>query len=226
MQHLPEKTQLSDNAPEVIQPPEAIEIANRPSVIDRVTAMYDRYQQWAEENPVKATAAETIALYGLRKVVTAGARKLGVPTENAFIDEHVERASRHPIKGLAQATIIAPIQEEIAFRGILDVPARRAERAGNAGRARAYRAATTGLFALGHSGVVRPSESWPKAPFVSVKTEGATVPVEQLIGGANYQRLAKKRGFLHAVLGHAINNTLKSAELAPAVIKKANQQRR
>ena len=200
--------------------PDSMHSTDHQSVIDRVTEMYGRYQQWAEENPVKATAVETVALYGLRKAVTAGARKLGVRTENAFIDEHVERASRHPVKGLVQAAVIAPIQEEVAFRGILDTPARRADRAGNTGRARTYRLATAGLFALGHSGAVRPSESWPRPPFVSVNSKGATLPVEQFMGGINYQRLAKNRGFLHAVLGHAINNTLKSAEKIPVVVQK------
>lgn len=194
-----------------------------PTLLDRARQAYGNYQAWAEQNPVKATVIETVALYGVRKAVTLGFAKAGVRTENAFLDEHIERAAQNPVTAAVQATVIAPIKEEIAFRGALDAPARRAEQQGQAGRARLLRLSSAMLFAAGHSGAIRPSENWPRPPFVSVKTEGATVPVEQFMGAGHYQRLAKERGFLHAVLGHAINNTLKTAEKIPVVYRKRRE---
>lgn len=195
------------------------------TILDRARQAYDAYQVWAEQNPVKATVVETVALYGARKAITHGFARAGVRTENAFLDEHVERAAKHPAKAAVQATVLAPIKEEIAFRGILDAPARHAERQGKTVHARLLRLGSAALFAAGHSGAIRPSENWPHPPFVSIRAEGVTVPVEQFIGANNYQRLARDRGFLHAVLGHAVNNTLKTAEKIPVVYRKYRESR-
>jgi hypothetical protein len=48
-------------------------------------------------------------------------------------------------------------------------------------------------------------------------TENVSVPVVPLIGGINYERLSHKRGFGHAVLAHAINNTLESLQAVPEI---------
>ncbi len=209
------------NAPDEMQPlestgfPDALE----PSLAQRIETISSRYSSWADQHPVKATIAETVALYGLRRVIETGVQRTGIRVGNAFSEQHIDEATVHPVRGFLMATVAAPVVEELIFRGMIDAPSRQASEAGQHGRARVQRLASALLFAAGHAGAIRPHENWPKAPYVHVTTEGTTAPVGQLMGGLNYQRLNNSRGFWYGVLGHAANNTLASVAMIPEVIR-------
>lgn len=187
------------------------------TVRERAGKLIDGYQNWAERYPFAATAVETTALYMARQLVNRIGQRTGIDTGNALKDRNLDMAARHPILGALHGSVLAPLSEELVFRGALDIPVRRADKAERTGVARAMRLVTSLGFAVGHAGYVRPSKEWPKPPFVELSTKDTSVPVQQFVGSLNYSRLNQTRGFKHAVVAHAINNTLAGVVAIPEI---------
>ena len=197
-------------------------------VFEKIDAATTRYANWAEDHPVKATVVETVVLYGVRKAVEHGGRRLGWRLDNAVMESHLDAAAEHPVRGFIKGVMQAPVVEEIVSRGMLDEPARAFERRGDKRSARLVRLGSAALFAAAHSNAIGPHDHWPKPPFVRVKADETTsVPIGHFAAALQYQRLHEQRGFQHNVLAHVTNNLIEAATKLPEVVRrrKALQQR-
>lgn len=187
----------------------------------------DRYRQAAERHPYIATMAETVALHGLRKVLERVGKKTPVSFGNALKDSHIDAAVEHPIKVAVGATLIAPLKEEISYRLAPNVAAEKAKKRGHEKGAKAIKAVAAVGFAAAHSGIVRPSKDGSFIPEMYSDKSELSVPVSQLIGGANYQRLYDQpgRGLVHSLVAHVTNNTLEVAGALPELRRRRKQKK-
>ncbi len=182
------------------------------------------YRNWAERYPFAATAVETTALFAARHVARKLAGKAGLHVGNASADRHLDMAAEHPVISLVHGSILGPLAEELVFRKVLDAPAKRAETNGQTNVARGVRIITTLGFAAGHAGLVRPPKRWQNSS-LDITSGHNTVPIDPLVGGMNYERLNRTRGFGHAVLAHSLNNALVAASATPEVLRRRSRKR-
>ena len=82
-------------------------------------------------------------------------------------------------------------------------------------------------FAAAHSGIARPSKSGSPIPEMYSDKSELSVPVSQLIGGANYQRLYDQpgRGPVHSLVAHVTNNALEVAGALPKLRRRRKQKK-
>jgi hypothetical protein len=187
----------------------------------------DNYGNFAKDHPYAATVAEAVALHGLRKVLERVGEKTPVNFGNALKDSHIDAAVEHPVQVAVGATLIAPLKEEIAYRLIPNIAAGEVGKRGHKKGAKAVKAAAMIGFAAAHSGIARPSKSGsPISEMYSDKSE-LSVPVSQLIGGANYQRLYDQsgRGPVHSLVAHVTNNALEVVGALPELRRRRKQKR-
>jgi membrane protease YdiL (CAAX protease family) len=175
--------------------------------------LIEGYNTWAEKYPFAATAVETAVVLAAKKAVEFAGDKMGFNARNALKEDHIEAAATHPVKAAVHAVVLAPVAEELQFRG----PSWLRRHVGDRQPSRILDCVTALGFAAGHAGVVKPAKNWTKSPFVEVSAENLSVPVVPLIGGINYERLSRRRGFGHAVFAHALNNALESIQVVPEV---------
>ncbi|MDX2776312.1 hypothetical protein PV379_03005 [Streptomyces caniscabiei] len=188
----------------------------------------DWYRQAAERHPYVATMAETVALHGLRKVLERVGEKTPLSFGNALKDSHIDAAVEHPIKVAVGATLIAPLKEEISYRLIPNVAAGKVRKRGHEKGAKAIKAVAAVGFAAAHSGIVRPSKDGLLTPEMYSNKSELSVPVSQLVGGANYQRLYDQpgRGPVHSLVAHVTNNALEVAGALPELRRRRKQKQR
>lgn len=180
------------------------EQAPSPSLRERASQMIEGYRTWADKYPFAATTAETVAVFVAKRAVAYVGDKIGVNTRNALKGDQLEEAGAHPFKAAAKLVILAPIVEELITRG----PSWLKRHTGDKKPSRILDTVMLLGFAAGHAGLVRPAEDSTRPPFVKVGTKDTSIPIVPLMGGANYARVSKKRGFAYGVLSHTLNNGL------------------
>ncbi len=183
------------------------------SLRERAGQLIAGYGSWAEKYPFAATAVETAVVFAAKKVATFVGDKVGLNVRNALAEDHLETAREHPVKAAAQLVLLAPVAEELQYRG----PSWLRRHVGDRQPSRVLDCVMALGFAAGHAGVIKPAEKWTKPPFVQINTENLSVPIVPLMGGINYERQSRKRGFGHAILAHALNNTLEGMQAIPEV---------
>lgn len=210
LEHADEVLQVGQ---EILPGPEADDVRQSRNLREHAVHAIEGYHAWAEKYPFAATAVETAVVFAAKKAAAFAGDKIGVNVRNAFGEDNLEAARRHPIKAAAQAVVLAPIAEELQYRG----PSWLRRHTGNRQSSRVLDCVMALGFAAGHAGIIKPAEEWTKPPFVKVNTENLSVPAVPLMGGIHYELLSRRRGFGHAVLGHAINNALEGFQAIPEV---------
>jgi hypothetical protein len=174
---------------------------------ERASQTIQGYQAWAERYPFVATAAETAVVFAAKKAIEYTGDRAGVNVRNALISDHIESAKKNPIRAIARIAVAAPLAEEVQFRGPAWLHNRLTGKS-----SRVLDSVMLLGFTAAHAGVVRLAEDKWRPPFIKISTESTSVPVVPLLGGINYARLSKTRGFSHALLAHVLNNGMEIAQ--------------
>ncbi len=191
------------------------------NAIEKIANIPDKYEEFAEDHPYIATIAETAALHGLRRVAHAVTEKRGIKTGNALSEEYLDVAAESPLKSAALMTLVGPVGEEVITRVIPgEVSKRLKDRHENL--AKGIKVASLLGFAAIHSGIVRTSEG-SKKPSINTDPSKMSLPISQLAGALNYQRLHDKRGPAHSVVAHITNNTLGAIGSARKVYRRRQE---
>jgi hypothetical protein len=190
-----------------------------------VSSGIDAYRSFAGSHPYVATVVETGALHGLRKVLEKVGATYSVDLGNALRESHIEAAVDHPLRAAIGATVVAPIKEEVAYRHIPSIAAEKLEERGYDKAALLIKAVAVLGFAAAHSGVMRPPQTGAVVPAVNSGWRDGSVPLSQLLGGANYQRLYNQpgRGPLHGLAAHVTNNILEVVGALPELSRRRRQ---
>lgn len=192
--------------------------------LEKLANIPNKYGEFAEDHPYIATIAETAALHGLRRVAHAVTEKRGVKAGNALSEEYLDVAAKSPLKSAALMTLAGPVGEELVSRIIPGEVSKRLE-----GRhdtlAKGIKYASLLGFAAIHSGIIRPKEG-SKIPEINTDPSKMSLPVSQLMGGLNYQRVLDSRGPKHSIVAHITNNTLGALGSARKVYKRRQELKR
>lgn len=165
------------------------------SLHERATQMVDGYKAWAERYPFAATTAETVALFAVRKAVAYAGETVGLNLGNG----HGYDTSKHPILDATHKLVVAPVMEEVLWRSSIPTFVKKKLNIEDESRASRLVDQVAALgFAAVHVG----------NPVTEKGRSSLAIPITPLIGGEYYTYLAKNRGIKHAILAHAINNTL------------------
>lgn len=193
------------------------------SLIERSAQLYHGYQSWSERHPATATVLETFAFHAVKKAVVRSGDKIGIHFGNAHAHQQVNTALDRPLRAAIGAFVLAPVSEELQFRYLLSDKAATSRMAQNLfGRNAVRRIGILSSlgFASGHAfDPVRQRSEWsdPKKPIFTSENRSAvlplrewrfTLPMGNLIGGEQYRRMYHKRGLMHAIGSHALNNLL------------------
>lgn len=156
-----------------------------------IKGVIENTEEWRESHPIVSTIAEAAIVWGARQCLISLSNrylpvKLGHGFQNTSLTENIKQSKLVSGIALIGGLLVSPIVEEYAMRKI---PSDYLDKKGKHGPQQEYGVALAGLFAAGHTG--------PRA-----------VPIPQFIGGLNYWRLIRSRGYGHAVLAHTVQNTL------------------
>ncbi len=128
-------------------------------------------------------------------VKTGRAKSAGTELEKALVRERLADSSRLGVYAeLGDVAVGSPVVEEVIFRAL---PSLIIKDAGNAWTAGTI---SSGLFAAAHA--------------YDRKTGNTSLPVQQFNLGMLTWWLQRNRGFKHAVLSHALNNTPSAVSIA------------
>lgn len=153
-----------------------------------------KYETFAEHHPIIASVGETAVIYGLKYAAEKAGDRVGVnvghgrknrPGRAKFIEDH-------PFIAAGAATVWAPISEELLFRELPDRVLKKRGHESDSQAMKKSRLVSIGAFTLAHAG--------PDA-----------IPINQLIGGLNYDRIHHKRGLKASIIAHITNNSLVAA---------------
>ncbi len=178
------------------------------AVTGNIPKMVRALKDVSEEKSPDRQYAETIsqtALLALGNVVSIAVfKKLGYKVGNAGTDQEYKRIQNDlrekPIETFMTAAVIFPTFEELLFRGIPQaILARSDEAREQRGEKRSLRwdvgIPLSAVFAGIHN-------------FTEKGFSTDTIPLPQFLGGVFLWYLTRERGFDHAVLAHAENNTI------------------
>lgn len=146
-----------------------------------------RLQAMREQHPYIATALETVIVWAGREAATAAIHtatpvRVGHGWKNSRAGELIAT----PMAAIAIGMILSPHIEEYVCR---EQPSRYLDNTNHPGMQRGVGTLVSAAFAAGHAG-------------------REAIPLPQFVGGLNYWRLQRSRGFKHAVMAHALHNGL------------------
>lgn len=153
----------------------------------RESPLLERIDEWRTCHPYAATALETTAVWAGREALTGVVHAgTSVKVGHGWKNSRLGRLFSQPAVALGVGLVLSPHLEERICR---EQPSRYLDRAGREGLQAPIGTLAAAVFATGHAG-------------------REAVPVPQFVGGLNYWRLQRTRGFKHAVLAHALHNGL------------------
>ncbi len=152
-----------------------------------------RVVNFQAEHPHAATVLESAAVWAGRQATAAVVqRATGVRLGHGWHNSRLGKRFNKPAVAVATGLVLAPVLEELVVRKI---PSDVLDKQGSNGSQKAVGTAVAAVFAVGHAGK-------------------EAIPVPQFIGGLNYWRLMRHRGYKHAVVAHATQNALSLAKSA------------
>ena len=150
-----------------------------------------RFLDWMDgfrsNHPYVSTAVEATLVWAGRAVAIAAINQASpVIVGHGWKDSRAGKFFQKPLVNIVGGLVLSPIAEEAALRL---TPSRWLNERGRGGLEAGTGVVVAALFAAGHAGK-------------------NAVPLPQFVGGLNYWRLMRARGFTHSVLAHAIQNGL------------------
>ena len=149
-----------------------------------------RIVEFQEQHPLAATMIETAAVWAGRAVLKHAVEyAAGVRLGHGWHNTRVGRFFQQPVVAASSALVAAPLAEEFLLR---KTPSDILDAHGQQGMQRGKGVLIALAFASGHAGK-------------------EALPVPQFIGGLNYWRVMRARGYRSAVTAHATHNALSLA---------------
>jgi len=142
-----------------------------------------------------------------------------IDATNAMIDHHEKGAIQGSVhKAIFKAVVLAPIVEEIIFRGASNIAVNNAEQKNHTGTAVAIEEGSDALFGLAHAGFIKPNENRRPKVDLTPSVDTHALPLVPYIGGKQFRRIGKQRGFGYGVYAHSLNNLFEVARRAPGIL--------
>jgi hypothetical protein len=147
-----------------------------------------------ERHPYVSTVIETAAVWtGRQAVRSVVARITGTNLGNGWQGSRLgDVFDKKAVAKVLTSVVVSPVVEELILR---KTPSDYLDRKGQEGLRGRQGVAAAALFAAGHAGPVGSN----------------ALPLPQFIGGLNYWRLQRMKGYKHAVLSHATQNAMTMA---------------
>lgn len=144
------------------------------------------------------TALQSLATTGLAVGLTIPLKKMGLPLGNSGFEELLrnkpEKLAEMSLGRLSSLAIIeAPLLEEALFRAIPSALVNTFGNSSSTTNANLPAALVTSVLF---------------AEFHNLGADKRKIPLAQFLGGMTMWRIHRSKGYMHAVAGHALNNTL------------------
>lgn len=151
------------------------------------------YDQFSDKHPYVASIAETALLYGVKTALIKGGDRIGIPLGHGRRNDPKREAfiNQHPLAAAGLSSVVAPISEELVYRELPD----------RILKSKGYEADST-MSRRVKLGVVAVFGASPQ------HLGKDAIPIPQMLGGLNYNRIHRERGLKASTVAHITNNAL------------------